>query len=149
MAPWKVEFVPNPAVKESQSGRSEDFRTSLTDISVGTVLYNVVARRTRFPVGDLISRRFLRSTFTSSPFVDESLYFQHARQRWQDLPPPGKWPASEFRATHTGLNRNILLEWWFHVGLWHISLQLLQALHRTWKNNWKKKLSPQKRLATA
>ena len=89
MAPWKIVLQPNEELRESQSCHAaEDFRTALASIPAGTVLYNVVAHATpEDATGESIGRIVTRSGFVASRFVDEGLYFQHARKRWQPAAP--------------------------------------------------------------
>ena len=85
VAPWKIVLHPNEELRKSQDQHAaEDFRTALAAIPAGTVLYNVVAHATEGdatgkPIGQIVTR----SGFVASRFVDEGLYFQHPRKRWQ------------------------------------------------------------------
>ena len=89
VAPWKIVCHPIAELRESQSHfATVDFRTALAAIPADTVLYNVMAHATRDDVnGEPIGRIVTRSGFVASRFVDEGLYFQHARKRWQPAEP--------------------------------------------------------------
>jgi hypothetical protein len=76
--PYQIFFEPNPAVKSMfTSSYSEDYRTQVQKINVGTTLYKVTAKNaataSRVYIGDLV----LTSKFTDSFFADKYLFFKH------------------------------------------------------------------------
>ncbi|OWA51457.1 hypothetical protein BV898_15938 [Hypsibius exemplaris] len=84
--PYKVEFMPSPALAATQidnGDRSRDHRTVLSTIPQGTELYTVVLSRSPGSPGVTLGRVYTTSPFVSSQYGDERLHFQHASKRWR------------------------------------------------------------------
>ena len=82
VAPYAVEFVPNPrAGWDPTNGR--DVRINLDGIATGTTLYTVVAKRSPTAEGEVIGQLVTEGPFVASPYEDQTLFFQHASKRWR------------------------------------------------------------------
>jgi hypothetical protein len=79
-APQKIFFVPGKEAKKYPLGCDEDFRQTLSrESSPGDHLYDVYGSHEGAKEASLLGRLILRSSFVSSPYGDEVLYFRHAK----------------------------------------------------------------------
>lgn len=78
VTPSKVIFTPAVEVVDIINSKDRrDFRTTLSSIPVGTVLYNVSAYLTDKSQPDPLGVIILESPIVASKYVDEHLFFQH------------------------------------------------------------------------
>jgi hypothetical protein len=81
-APYKVTYIPNPALGWDPADRT-DFRAKLAEVPAGVKLWDIAVRRTKTSADEVIGEVILQSEFVASPYQDQTLYFQHPSRRWK------------------------------------------------------------------
>jgi len=76
--PWSLLFVPNPALQSAFTDEfSQDFKQQLMTIPAGMDLYTVYAQVNPNEQAVQIGTMTLDSSFTTSQYGDETLFFKH------------------------------------------------------------------------
>lgn len=82
IAPYRVCFVPNPALGYEVDS-AVDFRVKAAEISSGTLLYTVKLMREKDGLEFVVGEVLTEGAFLASEYGDQQLHFTHHRMPWK------------------------------------------------------------------